>query len=199
MMGNTSKIVLTPKQERWLITHFKHTKNDDICARLGISHSTLHRFARELGLKKTRQFMKKCQQATTEAANASHLRNGTYPPKGFIIPHSEEYRFKKGQSNKERLSPKKYRECQEKRAATWKKTREADRRRFVFGLDQRTNFRFVQQPKSKTSYRHNMKKKGYITDRERSIIYYTSEEMRCPRAEANAKKHHIRILPLPEN
>lgn len=198
-MGKTDKIYLTPEQEKWLVAHFKHTKNDEIKARLGISDSTLHRMAREHGLKKSRQFMQKCQRATTEAAKASHLRNGTYPPKGYIIPKSAENRFKKGVSNRDRLSPKRYREYMEKRTATWKKTRDADRRRFVFGLDQRTNFRFVQQPKAKVSYRYNMKKKGYITDRERSIIYYPSEDMRCPRAEANAIKHNIRILPLPEN
>lgn len=198
-MGKTSKIVLPPAQEKWLINHFKHTKNEEIKARLGISDSTLHRMARELGLKKTRQFMQKCQRETTEAARASHIRNGTFPPKGFIIPGSAEHRFQKGVSNRQRLSPKRYKEYLEKRTASWKKTRDADRRRFVFGFDQRTNFRFVQQPKSKVSYRYNMKKKGYITDRERSIFYYPSESMRCPRAEANAPKHNIRILPLPEN
>ena len=197
-MGRTARN-LTPEQEKWLIEHFEHTKNDEIMARLGICHSMLHRLAKEFGLKKSSQFMKACQQAASEAAKASHLLHGTYPPKGYIIPRSAEVRFKKGVSNKDRLSPERYRECQEKRVASWKKTREADRRRFVFGLDQRTNFRFVRQPGTKTSYRHNMKKKGYITDRERSIIYYTSETVRHPRAEGSASKYNIRILPLPEN
>lgn len=195
-MGKTVKIVLTPDQLRWLISHFKHTKNDEIKARLNISDSTLHRFARELGLKKSRQFMQKCQRATNEAARASHLRNGTYPPKGFIIPKSAENRFKKGHCNKDRMSPKRYREMQEKRRASWKKTRDADRSRFVFGFEQRTNFRFVKQSKSKVSYRYNMKKKGYIVDLKRNVFYYPSESMRCPRAESNAQKHHIRILPF---
>ena len=30
-MGKTEKIVLTPKQERWLTNHFKHTQNSE-CA-----------------------------------------------------------------------------------------------------------------------------------------------------------------------
>ena len=62
------KITLTPRQEAWLVKHFPNTKNDEIMAKLGLSHSTLHRMARQLGLKKTRQFISKCQAATTAAA-----------------------------------------------------------------------------------------------------------------------------------
>ncbi len=54
----TEEVILTPRQEKWLIRHFKHTKNDVIMAKLNLSHSTLHRFARALGLKKSRQFIK---------------------------------------------------------------------------------------------------------------------------------------------
>ncbi len=36
-MGKTERIVLTPKQERWLTNHFKHTKNSECAERLGIS------------------------------------------------------------------------------------------------------------------------------------------------------------------
>ena len=59
------KIVLPDVQIQWLKKHFKHTKNDVIRERLGLSHSTLHRIARELGLKKTRQFMAKMQMAAS--------------------------------------------------------------------------------------------------------------------------------------
>lgn len=72
------KIVLTPENERWLIAHFKHTKNDVIMARLGLSHSTLHRIVRELGLKKTRQFMKKMQAAAASKAKEVCIRTGRY-------------------------------------------------------------------------------------------------------------------------
>ena len=58
-MGRKDKIALTPEQERWLVAHFRHTRNEEIGERLGISQSSLHRFARELGLTKTRQFMRK--------------------------------------------------------------------------------------------------------------------------------------------
>lgn len=58
-MGKTEKITLTPEQERWLVAHFRHTTNPEIARRLGISETTMHRFARELGLTKSRQHMRK--------------------------------------------------------------------------------------------------------------------------------------------
>lgn len=85
-MSQGKKIVLTERQEAWLVKHFKHTKNADVAAKLGISPQAVARFAARLGLKKTPQFMKKCQREMTDAAHRSHLRNGTYPPKGYIIP-----------------------------------------------------------------------------------------------------------------
>ena len=70
------KIVLTDAQTKWLQKHFKHTKNDVIRERLGLSHSTLHRIARELGLKKTRQFMTKMQMAASMAPKGA-LKRGS--------------------------------------------------------------------------------------------------------------------------
>lgn len=66
-MGKTVKIYLSPEQEKWLIRHFKHTKNDEIKALLGISDSTLHRMDRGFGLKKSRQFMQKRPRAEANA------------------------------------------------------------------------------------------------------------------------------------
>ena len=94
----SAKITLTQRQEAWLCRHFRNTRNAELAARLGISESSLRRFARSLGLTKTPQFMRKCQAATAAAAKASHLRNGTYPPKGYRIPRSEEFQFKPGTS-----------------------------------------------------------------------------------------------------
>lgn len=105
-MGKTEKIVLTPKQERWLTNHFKHTQNNECAERLGISPRSVVRLARAMSLTKSRQFMVKCQRATAEAAKISHQRNGTYPPKGFKIPNSEAGQFKPGVSCRDRLGAK---------------------------------------------------------------------------------------------
>lgn len=188
---------LSESEMAWLIKHYKHTKNDAIMARLGISHSSLHRIAHELGLTKSRQFMQKTQAEAAQAAFDSHKRNGTFPPKGYRIPNRETNCFKKGQSNRDRLSPKKYRECQEKRRASWRKTYDSDKRRtLAWGFEQRTKFRFVRQSPSKIAYRFGLRKLGYIEDAvDHNLFYYTSENLRRPKKEANAHKYGIRFLP----
>lgn len=47
-------MALTEKQQAYIVRHFKNTKNDILMQKLGISHSALHRFAQEQGLKKNK-------------------------------------------------------------------------------------------------------------------------------------------------
>lgn len=89
-------ICLTYNQELWLKLNFPHIANSICALFLGISLRSVVRQARKLGLQKTPQFMKEAQAHTARKAKESHLRNGTYPPKGFIIPGSEAFRFKPG-------------------------------------------------------------------------------------------------------
>lgn len=105
-MGKTVKIVLTPAQEAWLIKHFKHTKNDDIAEHLDISPRSVSRIARRLGLEKTKQFMRKCQNESIERMKILNRVNGNYPPKGYQIPNREKGYFKKGVTPLDRLGEK---------------------------------------------------------------------------------------------
>lgn len=188
---------LTEKELAWVIRHYKHTKNEEIMEKFELSHSSLHRIAREHGLTKSRHFMKKTQDEAQVAAAESHRRNCTYPPKGYIIPHRETNCFKKGESNRDRLSPKRYAEAQEKRRASWRETYDRDKRRtLAWGFEQRTKFRFVKQSQSKIAYRFGLRKLGYIEDAtDHNLFYYTSENLRRPKKEANAHKYGIRFLP----
>lgn len=92
-----NKIQLTREQELWLRLNFPHMANI-ICAMiLGISQRSLVRQARRLGLEKTEQFMRECQAHTSKKAKESHLKNGTYPAKGYYSPNlqkGEKYQFK---------------------------------------------------------------------------------------------------------
>lgn len=100
--GQPREIRLTRQQKLWLKLNFPHMANC-ICAMfLGISQRSVVRQARRLGLSKTAQFMKEAQAHAVKKAQESHLKNGTYPPKGFIIPGSEAYRFKPGHANLKR-------------------------------------------------------------------------------------------------
>lgn len=101
---------------------YRNTKNDEIMLKLDISFGTLHRTARALGLTKTKRFMRKCQRNAAARARESNIVNGTYPPKGYIIPGSERYRFKAGETPLQRLGARKERRRVEKSAESRRQT-----------------------------------------------------------------------------
>lgn len=184
---------ITASQEAWLIKHYKHTKNAEVAAYLGISQSTMHRIVRKLGLKKTPQFMRKCQQATTAAAKESHLRNGTYPPKGYVIPNRPT--FPKGVSNVERFGKRKEAERIRKSTESREKTRKSERARATFGLPQRTKLRVIPIPRAKVYLRWYLKSRGYILDEIARVAYYNENTKRGMRIEEKPQRWY-KFLPM---
>lgn len=184
---------ITASQEAWLIKHYKHTKNAEVAAYLGISQSTMHRIVRKLGLKKTPQFMRKCQQATTAAAKESHLRNGTYPPKGYVIPNRPT--FPKGVSNVERFGKRKEAERIRKSTESREKTRKSERARATFGLPQRTKLRVIPIPRAKVYLRWYLKSRGYILDEIARVAYYNENTKRGKRIEEKPQRWY-KFLPM---
>lgn len=194
-MGKTDRITLTPEQERWLKAHFRHTRNEEIGERLGISQSSLHRFARELGLTKTRQFMRKVQRNAADKAKESHLRNGTYPPKGYVIPRSEEFRFKTGVTPVERLGKRRERKRVERAVESRRKTFREEKARALFGVPRKTRLRVVREPRGKTCQRWYLKKRGYILDERELIAYWTEDTRRATILEGKPRRWY-RFRPL---
>lgn len=195
-MGKTVKIVLTPEQESWLKKHFKHTKNDDIARRLGISVRSVNRIASELGLKKSRQFMQKTQQNAASKANESHRRNGTYPPKGYIIPRSEEFRFRKGERPIDRIGKEREAERIRKGVESRNELRKLEKARALYGLPRQTKLNVVKRPRSQIQLRYYLKRHcGYIADRGGFIFYYTDETKRSAEIESRPRTG-FKFLPL---
>ena len=186
----TTKIVLTPEQEAYLVKHYKNTKNDILMEKLGLRFSTFHRFVRQLGLKKTKQFMKKCQKATSDAAKASHIANGTYPPKGYRIPRSEEFQYKPGDKPWAKCGRRKWNKGRKKAAETWKETFKEDRCRRRWGLQQKTRLRVKQTPRQRILDRCYLKKRGYILDETNVVAYWTPETHRATRLEAAPRRFY---------
>lgn len=166
---------------------YKNTPNDEIMEKLGISHGTLHRAARALGLAKTRQFMRKCQRDTAEKARDSHIIHGTYPPKGFIIPGSEKYRFKSGETPLSRLGARKERQRVEKAAATRRQLLKEEKARRMFGVPQRTRLRVLNRGHK---FYHNvwyLRNRGYEVDVKGLVAWYDEKTNRCPRLERKGR------------
>lgn len=188
---------LTEAQLAWLDKHFKHTRNEDIQKRLKISFSALHRLARERGLKKTKQFMKKSQENAQKAAKESHIANGTYPPKGYLIPGREKSYFRpgKGRGVWERVSKRKAAEMKAKAHASLEETRRRDRLRDKYGLRRLTKFRFVRQSQSKVNYRLNLRKQGYVEDPSDHNLYHIyPSTIRGAVRESHAPQHGIKFV-----
>lgn len=186
---------ITAAQEAWLIKHFKHTKNAEVAAHLGISQSTMHRIVRELGLKKSPQFMRKCQAETTAAAKESHLRNGTFPPKGYVIPNR--YSFPKGVSNVERFGKRVEAERIRKSTESREKTRKSEKARATFGLPQRTKMHVIPVPRAKVYLRWYLKSRGYILDEIARVAYYDENTKRGKKIEEKPQRWY-KFLPMPK-
>ena len=171
-------IVLSDKQLTWLDKHFKHTKNEDIARYLNISSRSVNRIAKKRGLKKSRQFVKKCQLAAAEKANLSNRMNGTYPPKGYNIPNAEKYHFRKGEKPVDRLGVKREAERIAKSAASRKETFRLEKARALFGLPRQTKLQVVRRPRKQIRMRHELKKRGYIIERGGFVAYYDKNTRR---------------------
>lgn len=91
-------IVLTAQQEGWLVRNYPHISTGVCATILGISLRTVDRNARRLGLSKTDTYIRESQLHAAAKAKESHIRNGTYPPKGYYSPNlrkGEPYQFKR--------------------------------------------------------------------------------------------------------
>ena len=92
------KIHLTLEQTLWLRRNFPGMANSICALYLGVSESSVKRIACAMELQKTAQFMREAQAHAAKRARESHLRNGTYPPKGWYSPNlqkGQQYRFKR--------------------------------------------------------------------------------------------------------
>lgn len=171
-------IVLTDKQLKWLDKHFKHTKNDDIARYLGISPRSVYRIAKGRGLKKSCQFIRKCQLAAAEKANLSNRINGTYPPKGYKIPNSEKSRFRKGEKPVDRIGAKREAERIAKSAESRRKTFRLEKARALYGLPRETKLNVVKRPRKQIQMRYELKRRGYIIERGGFVAYYDENTRR---------------------
>lgn len=159
---------------------YRNTKNDEIMLKLDISFGTLHRTARALGLTKTKRFMRRCQRNTTAKARESHIIHGTYPPKGYIIPGSERYRFKAGETPLQRLGARKNRKRIEKSAESRRQTWKEERARRCFGLPQQTKLRVRNRGRRFHLNTWYLRSRGYEVDTNNLVAYYDESTNRCP-------------------
>lgn len=179
------------KMKEWLIKHYKHTKNSIIIEKFGLSKYYLHKYAQELGLKKSRAFIIKVSKENSKKGLAILAEKG-WPPKGYIIPNQDK-RIESLKARKGKRMPKAIREkCAEGIRNTFK----SEKRRVLFGLPQKTKLKVVKSPKGKIHCRWKMRKLGYIIDKGGNVAYYNETTIRNKHFEERIKQYGVIIKEL---
>lgn len=197
--GQFRPVDIDEQGKSWILKHYKHTKNEDIKRRYDLTDGWLHRFARANGLKKSPQFMRKCQGGAASAAKESHVKNDSYPPKGYRIPGSEKAGFKPGH--------KESRWVKARRAKSNSITRteliKSERVRIKYGYRQRTKLKVDGQTRRRYAQRSYLKSRGYVLLSPKEwVAYYDENTRRCPGIESRRPGDkgyvHWRFLPITE-
>jgi hypothetical protein len=182
-----------------------------------MSHSTLHRFAREFGLTKSPKGIKRIKKR--QAAHVKRLceKNGYYDSLRGKQP-SEACRKASAQMWQEirggkrehparimkRTNPRKYRKWQQRKSQEYKETIRKEMRRALYGMERKTRLRCIvlcKFTKRQVCHRYNALRRGYIIMQdcseqsgERYNIYYDDQTERTPIFERNLQKDGFNLL-----
>ena len=209
--------VLTQEQEAWLRKWYPIRENSLLMSSSGMSHSTLHRLARQLGLKKSKRGLEGIKKR-----QAAHIKevceaNGWYDSlRGR--PVSEECRQGTARMWQEiregkrlhpfrillRDDPKRYSDMVRTNSARRKTLIARERMRQDYGVARHTRLHLPAAPytRKQVSHRYNAMRRGYYvmedkTDKGgyRFNIYYDQDTTRSELFERNLRADGFRVLP----
>ena len=169
--------------KKWLKENYANMSNKDVIEHLGIKKGVLARLKKELRLKKSEEFMNQAREQ-----GRATLKEMGWPPKGYAIPNREKAWASLADRTKNRGE-----EWKNKISETVKKQFADEKRRVLFGLEQRTNRKVIKAPKYKLEHRYRMRKLGYIIPRGSNIAYWNEETKRNESKERTAAKYGIKI------
>ena len=130
-------IVWTPKMIDELTARFPTDFNKDIAKSLGIGWRSVVRKARELGLEKSPDFLEIKRSEIVVKIKRVRKPNPNQCRKGFVIPNSEQYRFKPGNIPPQVKNPELTKQIHAKRNATIAR----ERLRIKYGLGRLTKLK----------------------------------------------------------
>ena len=211
-------IVLSDEQRAWLCKWFPEEENSRLIAASGMSHSTLHRFARELGLTKSPKGIKRIKKRQAAHIKRVCEKNGWYDSlRGKPVSDAcrkatakmwQEIREGKREHPArimKRKNPRKYRQWMQRKSDERKETIRKETRRMLYGLQRQTHLKCVvlnKYTKRQISHRYFALKRGYILmadcseqSGERYNIYYDDQTKRTPIFEKNLIADGFNLLP----
>lgn len=208
---------LTDGQKYWLCRWFPVIENTRLMKASGMTHGTLHRFARQLGLKKSEKGLhgimkrqaKLCRKINEASGYYDSLRGkppseasraGTARMWQEIREGKREHPFR----IMAKKNPRKYRQYMARKSESRKELIRKELLRVKYGLPRQTRLSMVVNCKyttSQKSHRYNAANRGYIlaADRseaggERYNIYYNDDTERSEQFENNLRKDGFRVL-----
>ena len=202
---------LTDEQREWLIKWFPEEGNSRLMEVSGMKSCTLHRFARELGLRKSTSGMKIIRKR-----HAAHIKrlceaNGYYDSlRGKPVSEAclagtrrmwQEVREGKRLHPFRRMSKYRQKKIFERMSAAKKELIRKEKLRQSYGLERNTKLHLpiVPYTRSQVFHRSNALKRGYfyyagkLTDNDRYIIFYDDRTKRSELFERNLRKDHFII------
>jgi hypothetical protein len=211
--GKFGKVWLTDAQEAWFMETFPVAENRRVAKAMRVSESTMHRMAREYGLKKSEKGLRGIRRRQARAVRRKCESNGYYdslrgkkPSEAALEGYrryvkSDTYRHPYAVMREEH--PRKYRQICKRKSEDRKRVMEEERKRIRLGLRRKTRLHLPVNNYSirELSRRYYALNRGYIvadrTDIEhRRVIWYDEDTDRGERFERNAVKDGWCVEPL---
>lgn len=177
------KRIFTEEELQYLKENYATTKNRILQERLRIGHTILRMTARKLGLWKIPTF----QSDFVKSPKKYNDGRARCRPSQKAIENAQ------AALRKLRQDPEHHARWRERISEGQKKLYRAERRRVMFGLEQKTNKKVFQAPRYKYEIRYRLRKCGYIIGRGSSVAYYNENTKRHAGKEESAKKYGIKI------
>lgn len=211
--------VLTDEQREWLCKWFPEEENSRLLAASGMSHSTLHRFARQFHLTKSKAGMKRIKRRQAAHIKQVCERNGYYDSlrgrpvseatrQGTARMWQEIHEGKREHPSRvmKRKNPQKYRQYMQRRSEQRRETIRKEFLRVKYGLERKTRLRCIvmcKYTRSQTCHRYNALRRGYYVmedcseqSGERYNIYYDDQTHRSEKFEKNLRNDGFSIRRL---
>ena len=209
--------VLTDEQKAWICRWFPKVENSRLMEASGMSHSTLHRMARQLGLTKSAKGLHGIMKRQAKQCKKTCEKNGWYDSLRGKQP-SEACRkatakmwqdIRDGKREHptiilKRTNPRRYRKWMQRKSQERKETIRKETRRVLYGMERKTRLKMIvlcPYTRRQVSHRYNALQRGYILmadcseqGGERYNIYYDDDTERTPIFEKNLLNDGFKLL-----
>ena len=186
----TKRTLWTPDHDDILKERFHTDSLHDIASHIGCTCSTVSNHARRLGLRKNSSSGRNSDARSFVLIEYPNLSYQEMAERTGL--HRETIRIIARELGLER-TPEQLRKIRSRRR---KELIQKERRRIIFGLDQKTNIKVVSNHQ-KIRLRGSLKRLGYILGTDGHTFYYYPGLRRHPIKESNGRALGFTFLPLP--